>query len=99
VSFIRRKLSSLGIMKDRRSAAARTPIFVGARLELDVVTVTGTARDLSAGGVFFETSAPLAPGVRGHLARSGGGDLIPVRVTWRRDAQPGKPAGLGLAFI
>jgi hypothetical protein len=98
VSWIRRKLSSLGIIKDRRAVAARTPISVGARLELDVVTVSGTARDLSSGGVFFETRAPLAPGLCGHLARRGGGEPIPVRVTWRRDARPGKPAGLGLAF-
>ncbi|HTJ47541.1 MAG TPA: PilZ domain-containing protein [Kofleriaceae bacterium] len=98
MSWIRRNLAKLGLMKDRRVTAARTPIFVGARLELDCVTVSGTARDLSAGGVFFETSAPLAPGLRGHLARSRDGEWIPVRVTWRRDAQPGKPAGIGLAF-
>ena len=99
MSWFRRTLASWGIIKDRRAAAARTPIFVGARLELDVVTVSGTARDLSAGGVFFETSAPLAPGVKGHLARSGGGEPIPVRVSWRRNPAPGKPAGLGLAFL
>lgn len=98
MTWFRRTFAKLGLMKDRRAAAARTPIFVGARLELDCVSVTGTARDLSAGGVFFETSAPLAPGLRGHLARHGAGDWIPVRVTWRRDAEPGKPAGLGLAF-
>jgi hypothetical protein len=99
VSWFRRTLSSWGILKDRRVNTARTPIFVGARLELDCVSVSGTARDLSAGGVFFETSAPLAPGVRGYLARSGGGEPIPVRVSWRRDAEPGRPAGLGLAFL
>lgn len=98
MSWIRRSLAKLGVMKDRRATAARTPIFVGARLELDCVTVSGTARDLSSGGVFFETSAPLAPGLRGHLARAGSPDWIPVRVTWRRDAEPGKPAGIGLAF-
>ena len=99
MTWLRRKLSSLGLLDDRRTTAERLPIFVGARLELDVVTVSGTARDLSAGGVFFETSAPLAPGVRGELARAGGGEPIPVRVIWRRPATAGKPAGLGLAFV
>jgi hypothetical protein len=94
---MRRFLARLGLVRDRRTAE-RTPIFVGARLELDVVTLRGTARDLAAGGVFFETSAPLAPGLRGHLARDGGTELLPVRVTWRRDGDIGIPAGIGLAF-
>lgn len=74
------------------------PIFVGARLELDAVTLHGTARDLGSGGVFFETTAPLAPGLRGHLARANGGEPIAVEVRWRRAAGPGQPAGIGLAF-
>ena len=91
-------LSRLGLASERRSTGERLPIFVGARLELDAVTLTGTARDLSDGGVFLETSAPLAPGLRGHLSRDGSGDRIPVRVSWRRSAHAGQPAGLGLAF-
>jgi hypothetical protein len=100
VTWLRRTLSRIGWLRDRRATVTRTPIFVGATLELDVVTLTGTARDLSTGGVFFATSAPLAPGLRGHLSRTGGGDPIPVTVCWRRgeDDEPGKPAGLGLAF-
>lgn len=96
--WIRRQLSRLGLLADRRTSATRTPIFVGATLELDVVSVSGTARDLSTGGVFFATAAPLAPGLRGHLARAGGGEPIPVQVRWRRGDEPGKPAGIGLAF-
>ena len=100
MSRTRRFFSWLGLIHDRRATGRRLPIFVGARLELDVITLQGTARDLSSGGVFFETSAPLAPGLRGHLARTGGGEPVPVTVRWRRDegAEPGKPAGLGLAF-
>lgn len=95
---MRRFFSRLGMARDRRSGGVRTPIFVGARLELDVITLRGTARDLGSGGVFFETSAPLAPGLRGHLAREGGAELLPVRVTWRREASAGLPGGIGLAF-
>lgn len=84
--------------KGDRRAATRYPIFVGARLDLDVVSVTGTARDLGAGGVFFQTSAPLAPGLRGTLVRDGGADPVPVRVSWRRDAGHDGVAGLGLVF-
>jgi hypothetical protein len=94
---MRRFFSWIGILQDRRDGA-RTPIFVGARLELDVVTLHGTARDLAAGGVFFETSAPLAPGLRGELIREGGSERLPVRVSWRREPATGQPAGIGLAF-
>ena len=92
MSRTRRLLTRLGIIRDRRTSGDRTPIFVGARLDLDVVTLRGTARDLSSGGIFFETSAPLAPGLRGVLAREGGGDPMPVRVSWRGER------GIGLAF-
>jgi hypothetical protein len=95
---IRRFLAKMGLLPDRRGAGARTPIFVGARLELDVVTIEGTARDLGHGGVFFQTTVPVAPGVRGALARDGSRDLVPVRVSfWRPPSEHG-PGGLGLAF-
>jgi hypothetical protein len=94
MSFLRRLLRR----RDRRTAGNRLPIFVGARLELDVVDIDGVARDLAAGGVFFATSAPIAPGVRGRLRRQGGIERVPVRVTFQRPAGPGRPAGLGLAF-
>ncbi len=73
-------------------------MFIPARLELDVVDVEGSARDVAPGGVFFATSAPIARGVRGRLRRAGSNERIPVRVTWHRAAAPGRPAGLGLAF-
>src|SRR5262249_46916611 len=98
VSWMRYRLSRLGLLKDRRTSATRTPIFVGARLELDAVSVSGTARDLSAGGVFFETNAPLAPGLRGMLSGPPGGEPVAVGVRWGRPASRGKPAGIGLAF-
>jgi hypothetical protein len=95
---LRRLLSRLGLASERRSTGQRVPIFVGAKLELDVITLEGTARDLSDGGVFLETSAPLAPGLRGLLSRKGSTEQIPVRVSWRRAAGGDQPAGLGLAF-
>jgi len=95
---LRRWMSRLGLAPERRATGNRIPIYVGARLELDAVTLTGTARDLGPGGVFLATSAPLAPGLRGMLQREGDGDWIPVRVSWRRDAAHGQPAGIGLAF-
>lgn len=95
---MRRFFARLGLTRERRARGTRTPIFIGARLDLDAITLRGTARDLSSGGIFFETSAPLAPGLRGTVSREGGGDALPVRVSWRRDATPGHPAGIGLAF-
>jgi hypothetical protein len=92
-----RFLRRLGLLPDRRHSA-RTPVYVGAKLELDVIDLHGTARDLGDGGVFFATSAPIAPGVRGTLHREPGGEPINVRVTWRRGDAPDQPAGLGLAF-
>jgi hypothetical protein len=98
MSRMRRFFSRLGLARDRRSDGDRTSIFVGARLELDAITLEGTARDLGSGGVFFQTSAPLAPGLRGVLARTGGTERLPVRVSYRRDAATGSPGGIGLAF-
>lgn len=88
----------MGLAAERRARGARTPIFVGARLELDVVEVSGTARDIADGGVFFATSAPIACGTRGRLRRDGSAERIPVRVTWQRPATHGQAPGLGLAF-
>ncbi|MBP8806377.1 MAG: hypothetical protein KBG48_21925 [Kofleriaceae bacterium] len=82
----------------RRSTAIREEVFFGACLELDVVDVDGTARDIGPGGVFFATTAPIAAGVRGWLRRTGTAERVPVRVSWQRPARPGRPAGLGLAF-
>jgi hypothetical protein len=86
------------LLSERRAASARVPIYVGARLELDVVEVHGVARDVGAGGVFFATTAPIARGVRGRLCRDGGAEHIAVRVTGHRPASATHPAGLGLAF-
>lgn len=98
VARMRRFFARLGLLRDRRARGTRTPIFIGARLDLDAITLRGTARDLSSGGIFFETTAPLAPGLRGTVSREGGGEPLPVRVSWRREAAAGSPAGIGLAF-
>lgn len=86
------------LWSDRRASGARVPIYVGARLELDVVEIIGVARDAAAGGVFFATSAPIARGVRGRLRRDGHDEPVPVLVTGHRAASGSGPAGLGLAF-
>jgi hypothetical protein len=82
-------LRRLGILRDRR-ASARTPEMVDAHLELDDLDLHGATSDLGDGGVFFETSVPLARGLHGTLIRDGG--PVNVRVTWRREQ------GVGLAF-
>ena len=95
---IRQFFTRLGLASERRATGARVPVFVDARLELDEVVLHGTARDIGLGGVFFETSAPIAPGVRGALARAGSRDLVPVRVSWQKRAGEEGPGGLGLEF-
>ncbi|HVV82789.1 MAG TPA: hypothetical protein VHE35_06900 [Kofleriaceae bacterium] len=72
--------------------------LVRARLELDAVDVEGRVADEAPGAVFFATTAPIAPGVRGHLRRAGSDEHIPVRVLRQRAGGPGRPAGLRLAF-
>ena len=95
---IRQFFTRLGMTSERRETGVRVPVFVDARLELDEIVLHGTARDIGLGGVFFQTSAPIAPGVRGALARAGSRDLVPVRVSWqKRDSSEG-PGGLGLEF-
>jgi hypothetical protein len=98
MAFIRGILSKLGLAGERRETGARVPVHVGARLELDEIVLRGTARDIGLGGVFFETSAPIAPGVRGALARDGSKDTVAVRVSWARPAGAEGPGGLGLEF-
>ena len=88
-------LRRLGILRDRR-ASARTPAMVDARLELDAFELCGATGDLGDGGVFFETTAPLAPGLHGTLIRHG--EPVNVRVTWRRERSADREAGIGLAF-
>ncbi len=94
----RQFLSRLGLAGERRETGVRVPVSFGARLELDEIVLRGTARDIGVGGVFFETSAPIAAGVRGALAREGGRDLVPVRVSWTRHQSHEGPSGLGLEF-
>lgn len=86
------------LLSERRAINNRVPIYIGARLELDVVEVHGVARDVASGGVFFATSAPIARGVRGRLRQNGHAEAVPVRVTGHRRASATHPAGLGLAF-
>jgi hypothetical protein len=93
-----RWLVRLGLLSERRARGQRLPIFIGARLDLDGASLNGTARDLSQGGVFLETSAALAPGSRGLLSREGSDERIPVRVSWRRSGSQNRPIGIGLAF-
>jgi hypothetical protein len=84
--------------RERRKTGARVPVEVEARLELDEITLTGTARDIGLGGVFFATNAPIAPGVCGALARAGSRETVAVRVSWSRKGGDDGPAGLGLEF-
>lgn len=86
------------LLGNRRLRGERAAICQDANLELDVVEVSGTARDLGKGGVFLAISAPIACGVRGHLSRGSSRERIPVRVSWRRTASRGHCAGLGLSF-
>jgi hypothetical protein len=95
---MRNLLTRFGLASERRATGARVPVFVDARLELDEIVLHGTARDIGLGGVFFETSAPIAPGVRGSLARAGSRDLVAVRVTWQKASGTDGPGGLGLEF-
>jgi hypothetical protein len=48
--------------------------------------------------VIFVTKVPVAPGVRGALARKGCRDTVAVRVSWQRPASDRGPGGLGLEF-
>ena len=91
-------LRRLGLIRDRRARGDRIPVFVGARLEIGDLAIDGTARDLGAGGIFFETPVSLAPGLRGTLRRADGADPLVVRVSWHRREHRDAPAGLGLSF-
>ena len=97
MNILRRCFGALGLV-DRRGRGSRTSTQVKARLALDVVELRGTASDESPGGVFFETAAPIAPGVRGFLTRDEHSAPIPVRVSWRRDHTSRQRGGLGLVF-
>jgi hypothetical protein len=97
MNIFRRCFGAIGLV-DRRRAVDRTPIQVKAVLALDVVELRGTASDESPGGVFFETAAPIAPGVRGWLSRDKHSAPIPVRVSWRRDHTSRQRGGLGLVY-
>jgi hypothetical protein len=88
-------LRRLGLFRDRR-ASARAPVTVDARLELDALDLSGVARDLGEGGIFFETDTPLSPGLRATLVR--GDTPATVRVTWQREAHGAQAAGVGLAY-
>lgn len=83
---------------DKRHSGARVPIHQGAYLAFGERLIPGTARDLSLGGVFFETPAPIAIGSVGAIARTDSQAMVPVRVTWVRPASKLQDAGVGLAF-
>lgn len=76
---------------DRRRGGTRLSLDQELHLAVGDQVVAGTARDLSAGGVFLETDAELPVDAQGALARAGGAG-VPVRVV-RATAR-----GVGLAF-
>jgi uncharacterized protein (TIGR02266 family) len=66
------------------------------------ITIYAQIGNLSEGGLFLRTSAPLTPGarVRVRLAVDPGEVELPARVAWRRDRQEPSDTdpGMGLRF-
>lgn len=102
------KLKQLVHHMEKRESGARVPIHQGAYLAFGERVVVGTARDLSLGGVFFETRVrqgepprhpPLAVGAYGEICRMDSQATVPVRVTWVRDEGHPHGPGVGLAFV
>lgn len=65
---------------ERRRRGVRLHIDEGLYLTIGDRVVVGIARDLSAGGVFFETEAKLPVGAPGTLTRSLTSGDVSVRV-------------------
>ncbi len=93
-------------MSDERRLGKRAPISgvrvtyesaAGERVEADVL-------DLATGGIFIRAADPLAVGKRLalelHILGETGASSALGRVVWaRRNAEPGRPAGMGVKLI
>lgn len=71
--------------------------------EGDDITIYAQIGNLSEGGLFLRTSAPLPPGARVRVRLDGGaGEVeLPARVAWRRDPREDRAweePGMGLRF-
>jgi uncharacterized protein (TIGR02266 family) len=71
--------------------------------EGDDITIYAQAGNLSEGGLFLRTSAPLPPGARVRVRIGSGSDAaeLAARVAWRRDPReepPREGLGMGLRF-
>ena len=71
--------------------------------EGDDITIYAQVGNISEGGLFLRTSAPLPPGARVRLRLSlGPGEVeVPARVAWRRDPRlqaAEEDPGMGLRF-
>lgn len=91
-------------MSDERRTNPRAPV----ELKVDYRTVgsfvTNFSKDVSTGGVFIRTSAPLPVGTRVRLRLALPGDALPVAldgvVEWERGLHESEsgPAGMGVSF-
>lgn len=69
--------------------------------EGDDITIYAQIGNLSEGGLFLRTSAPLPPGARVRVRLGAGEVELPARVAWRRDPcaeQAREEPGMGLRF-
>ncbi len=89
-------------MKEQRRHA-RLPSRQRCWCEGNDITIYAQIGNLSEGGLFLRTSAPLPPGARVRV-RLGGGEgeaEMPARVAWHRDPREDRDReepGMGLGF-
>jgi len=91
---------TVGPVKEQRRHP-RLPCRQRCWCEGDDITIYAQIGNLSEGGLFLRTSAPLPPGarVRIRLGRGEGEAEMPARVAWRRDPrQDREEPGMGLRF-
>jgi len=87
-----------------RRRSLRVPADLKARYRAADGLASGPVSDLSEGGLFLATEAPLAPGtpLRLELEDPSGAPTVSVagRVVWARAADNGGgPAGMGVCFV
>jgi hypothetical protein len=81
-----------------RRSWRRWEVHIDASLEIGTVTVPGTIRDISRGGLLFETRRPLDVGEEAQLVHRGPLGKSTVRVI-RRVLEADGTTRLGLAFV
>lgn len=87
-------LTDPGVHAERRRAQ-RVPIVRPASLRAGELTIHGTIRDQSEGGVFLVSQILIELGERGLLIVDA--VELPVQVVWRGNPHEGGP-GMGLSF-